>query len=375
MKIKIQGFLGQNHSWANVHWGLATALLKAGHQVDLFATDGIEHLPNHLKKHLIGYIELDKPTKIFGHLPNKEYDMQFSYSCIKNFPTFLTNGNKNRFGMWSYEWYDKNILPIGFAKGHLACDKMFVPSEISKQGFSKAGIPEEKLIVLPHGIDIEQYQGSSTVDLGTKKTFKVLANIAQTHKRKNISGLLEAWGRAFTKDDDVCLILKAKEKKITQPFEVSLNDCLAAFHRKFPRAAEIKVYSVFLDDISSLYRSIDAVFTMSFTECFYFPALEALASGKLNIAPNYGGQLDFLNETNALLIDGKMERADPSAMYWSSKANATWFVPSIEDAAEKLRYARDNFERLNKKLSEEKKDIWARYSWSAITDQLIWLCK
>jgi glycosyltransferase involved in cell wall biosynthesis len=370
MKIKIHQFLGQAHSWSNVGWGFATSLIKMGHDVHLFATDGIVHLPSHLKPYIIGYTELNVPQKVYGKLPDKEYDLQFSYTCIKNFPAYLSNG-KNRFGMWSYEWIDKNILPNGFAKCHLACDKLLVPSAWSKQGFINSGVPAEKIAVLSHGIDIEQYRGTSTMDLGTNKSFKVLANIAQLHKRKNIHGLLDAWGKAFTKNDDVCLVLKAKFKKPLQPFDISLEDYLSNFNRKYPNHAEVKIYQDFLEDISALYRSVDAVFTMTSAEAFYIPGLEAWASSKINIAPRHGGQLDFLNDNNSLLINGKLGRADPTAMYWGNKPNATWFIPDVDDAVEKLRFARDNFKELNKKIEEARPAIYEKFSWDKITKDLL----
>ena len=54
MRILIRQFLGKNHSWSVVGWGLADALIAMGHNVHLFSTDGIAHLPERLKSNLIG---------------------------------------------------------------------------------------------------------------------------------------------------------------------------------------------------------------------------------------------------------------------------------------------------------------------------------
>jgi glycosyltransferase involved in cell wall biosynthesis len=374
VKILIRQFLGQNHSWSVFGWNIATSLIKLGHDVHLFPTDGIEHLPPHLKKNVIGYAELNKPQVIRGRLPDKEYDCQISYTCMKNFPMYLANGKKNRFGMWSYEWKDKNVLPDGFAKCHLVCDKVLVPSEFSKDGFIASGIPGNKIVVLRHGIDAEQYSGEGTIDLGTKKSFKILANIAQLHKRKNIPGLLDVYGKAFTKDDDVCLILKASDKEPKQPFDVSLKNCLHTFYKKYPQHAEVKIFKDFLEDISVLYRSVDATITMAHAECFYLPGIESIASGKVAIAPNYGGQQDFLNEENSLLIEGKIVRSDPTAMYWGQKSNASWIAPDMDDAVKKLQFARDHFRELNEKIGCQKNEILDRYNWDKIAAELLENC-
>jgi glycosyltransferase involved in cell wall biosynthesis len=374
MKVLIRQFLGgKSHSWAICGYGIARGLLGLGHQVDLFSTDGTGYLPKDLEPYLIGYTEENK-SEVHGRLPDAVYDAQISYTCMKNFPYLLRNGNQNRFGIWVWEWAGRNSLPTGFAKHYKSCDYLCPPSQFGKQVFMDSGVPESGIKVIPHGIDAASYQKTSTIVLPTQKRFKLLANIAQSHRRKNIPGLLEAYGKAFTDKDDVCLILKAKDKPVTMAFEVSLKDCLARFYQQFPKHAEVKVFSEYVDDISDLYRSVDATFTMTNAEGFYFPALEARASGKLSIAPGWGGQLDLLNDSNALLIGGKEERADPRSIYWESKPSI-WFQPSIDDAVEKLRYAYQNYEKLNSAIDKQRNDVYATYDWKVIAQQFMSLCK
>ena len=374
MKILIRQFLGKNHSWSVCGWGWGQALIEAGHDVHLFSTDGIANLPDKLKPNLIGYVE-ENQHKLFGRSPDKEYDCQISYTCMKNFPHLLSSGNKNRFGIWCYEWSGANILPTGFAKHYRSCDVLCPPSNFAKKVFMDSGISERSMMVIPHGINSDSYKQTSTIQLPTDKKFKILANIAQNHLRKNIPGLLEAYGKAFTNKDDVCLILKAKNKKANSPFEISMPDCLDKFNKAFPNHAEVKFFSEFLEDISVLYRSVDAVFTLSYGECFYFPALEGIASGKLSIAPNYGGHLDFLDHTNSLLVNGDVVRADPKSMYWESKPNALWFKSNIDHAAEQLQYAYKNYQQLNEKIDKQREDVYTKYDWKTVANQFINLCK
>lgn len=355
--------------------GLATALIKAGHQVDLYSTDGIKYLPDHLKPHLLGY--RDEITKqAFGNIPTKQYDISLSYTLPTNFAKYLSNGTKNRFGIYTYEWPSrdgKGTLPFGLAKHFKSCDLILAPSYFSKQIFIESGVPDQSIRTIPHGVD-DGFASNETISLPTTKSFKILSNIAQNHRRKNIDKLLEAYGKAFTNKDDVCLLLKAKPKPATAPIEIDLNQCINAFRKQFPNNAEMKIYSDYVENIATLYNSIDAVFSMSRCEGFYLPGLEGLAAGKINIAPNYGGQLDFLNDDNALLINGKEERADPKSMYWESKNNAIWFSPSIDDAVDKLRYAYNNYQSLNTKLADNKTNVQKQYSWDTISKQITDLC-
>jgi glycosyltransferase involved in cell wall biosynthesis len=373
MKVKIQQFLGKQHSWSVCGWNFAESLLKLGHKVDLFSTDGIKCFPDKLKPYLIGYVEENKPQNVFGRLPDSDYDCQISYTAMKNFPNYLSKGSRNRFGVWIYEWIGDNILPTGFAKNYKYCDKLLSPSNFGKEIFVKSGVPEDKIYVLPHGINNNYFLNPQTIDLKTNKRYKIFSNIIQNHIRKNIPGLLEAYGKAFTDKDDVCLILKANLNQQIYQFDINIKDCLKDFYSKYPHHGEIRIFSDFVENIADLYYSCNAVFTMSHCEGFYFPGLEGLAAGIHSIAPNYGGQLDFLNSSNSLLVDGKETRADPRSMYWESKPNGRWFNPSIDDAVEKLRYSYNNFEKINCKIN--RLDILNKYGWDTITKELISLCQ
>lgn len=368
MKILIRQFLGQQHSWSVTGWGLASSLKKKN-EVHLFSTDGIKNTPVYLKNNIIGYTELNS-AKVIGRMPDNNYDCQISYTAMKNFKPYLSHGLKNRFGIWCYEWNGKNVLPDGFAANYKFCDKILAPSNFAKDIFLNSGIPENHIQVLSHGIS--SFNSNKKINLPTNKKVKIFANIAQNHIRKNIPGLLEAYGKAFSDKDDVCLVFKGKNKKINYAFEVSLDDLLSDYRKKY--SAEIRQLNTFVDNIEELYNSIDIVFTMSHCEGFYYPGLEALAAGKLNIAPNYGGQLDFLNNNNSLLISGKIERANPASMYWTPKYNAEWFVPSIDDAVDKLRYAYNNFQEKNNQLKKDSHKIINEYSWDNITNKINSLC-
>ena len=373
MKILLKQFFGKNHSWANCGWGITEALGALGHKVDVFSTDAVEHTPKHLLNNVIGYVQENK-FEVHGRNPDADYDCQISYTAMKNFSFNLSHGKKNRFGIWCYEWAGKNVLPVGFAKHYRNCDKIFAPSNFAKQVFIDSGVPESHVDVIPHGVDIS-YLGSGKVELPTTKKFKLLANIAQNHKRKNLKGLLEAYGKAFTSKDDVCLILKGKDKPVTTQFEVSLSETLKEFNKKYPNHAEVKVFSTYLPDISTLYRSVDATVTLSHCEGFYFPGLESIVSGKLSIAPNWGGQVDFLNENNSLLISGKEVKADPTSMYWEPKNHAIWFAPSIDDAVDKLRFARDNYQSINEKLHKNIMNTYKEYSWKNVVSKMLERCQ
>ena len=357
MKICFEQFLGTNHSWAFVGQNLARAFIKKGHEVHLSSTNGYEHFPTDLLPNV-------KQTL------DRNYEMQVSYTAMINFDRYLSHGTRNRFGIWNYE---TPIIPKGFAKCYKYTDKFLPSSEFSKQIFAENGVPADHMAVIPHGIDLTQFQTTDKYPLNTKKKYKILANIAQPHIRKNIPGLLDAFGKAFTSEDDVCLVAKVviKNNPTPQQFDVSFPDIYADFKRRYPNCAEVEIINKFVPDIAHLYNACDIVFSMTHAECFWLPGIEAFAANKVVIVSNYGGQLDFMNADNSLLIDGKIQRAPRKMQYWTSSPYAGTFYPDIDQAVAKLRQAVTNYDSLLAKFSPNMKDTASKFTWENAAERII----
>lgn len=349
-----------------------------GHNVDLFSTNGLDHFPEDLKKNLRGALKeeeivtSDNYIELIGSKLDKQYDMQMSYTALRNFCTYFIRGDKNRFGIWNYE---TTVLPTAFAKYYRCVDKVLPSSEFSKKVFTDNGMPTDHQVVVPHGIYLERFQNLGKYPLKTKKKYKILANIAQPHLRKNIPGLLRAYGKAFTKNDDVCLVLKIARKSPNPGFDVPFNDIFRNWSDEFPRHAEVEIVDKFITDIETLYNACDVVFTMSHAECFWMPGLEGFAANKIVVAPRYGGQLDYMNDDNSVLIDGKEIRADIRMQYWEPSSYAKVFGPDVNQAAAKLKDVIANYDDYLKKFSPKMQEILPEYTWTKAAEKIIGLCK
>jgi glycosyltransferase involved in cell wall biosynthesis len=377
MKICWFGFAGKNHSWSLVAQNLSRELIRMGHKVDLFSTNGIEHFPEDLKPYLKGFTteaEIGKAplSQIIGDKLEKNYDMQLSYTAFPNFARYFLRGDKNRFGIWNYE---TTILPKAFAKAFLYVDKVLPSSQFSKDIFTANGIPEDKQVVIPHGIHLERFRNLGKFPLRTKKKYKILCNIAQPHLRKNIPGLLKAYGKAFIKADDVCLVLKVSRKSPQPGFDVNFADIYHCWEQEFKNHGEVELIDKFIVDIETLYNACDIVLTMSHAECFWMPGLEAFAADKIVIAPRYGGQLEYMNDDNSILIDGKKIRADVRMQYWQPSPYAECFDPSIDQCAEKLKEVVNNYGDYHKKFSPKMQEILPELTWTKAAERIVALCR
>jgi len=377
MKVCWFGYLGKNHSWSIVAQNLSREFIRLGHQVDLFSTNGTDHFPEDLKPYLKGAMaenskiepaEFDRITSCL----DPKYDMQLSYTALPNFARYFLRGDKNRFGIWNYE---TTVLPKAFGKFYQYVDKVLPSSEFSKKVFTDNGMPEEKQVVVPHGIYLERFQNLGKYPLKTNKKYKILANIAQPHLRKNIPGLLKAYGKAFTKKDDVCLVLKVARKSPQPGFDVPFNDIFRRWSEEFRNHGEVEIIDKFIVDIETLYNACDVVLTMAHAECFWMPGLEGFAANKVVVAPRYGGQLDYMNDENSILIDGKEMRADYKMQYWEPSPYAKCFDPDTDQCAIKLKDVINNYDDYLAKFSPKMQEMLPEYTWTKAAERIIALCQ
>lgn len=364
MRIKIQQFLfGKLYSWAICGQNLGRALIKQGHEVHFVSTDGVieKFIPEDLKP----YIRLT---------PEGKYDMQYSFTAPHNFPNYLQHGTGNRFGHWLYEF---DYLPPGVIKYiNNSCDKFISASSFFTDICFKNKINKNKLETIPYGINWKEWREAEPLYPKKEGEVRWLVDFSQPHLRKGISEVLECWGRAFTKSDNVLLVLKVRDKKPEMTFDVSFSDEWEKFKKKYPNHASCKVIKEYLSSMRGLYKSCDGLFMLPKAEGFFLPALQFLASGGIVITSNYGGQLDFLNENNSILINGKMTRAPKEAQYWIPSTYSSWFSPDLDEAVEKLIYATKNIVLLREKFHGNLgKEFFDEYSWDNVARRITELCQ
>jgi len=367
------GFASKNHSWSLVAQNICRELIRLGHQVDMFSTNGLQHFPEDLKPNLIGWTE-EGSNIINGKLPVNSYELSLSYTAPHNFQRYLTHG-KIKFGIWTTELSGKGSLPSHFVSAYKNTTKVLPPSSFSRDVYAENGVPFNHMEIVPHGYSDEFILRDEIYPLKTDRKCKFLTTIGQIHRRKNIKGILEAWGQAFTKDDDVVLVAKLNLKSPKFAFEENWDILYSDFKRKYPKAAPIEVVGGFVDNISDLHRAADAYICASFGEGFGIPSLNALISNQILIAPEHGGHRDFSNETNSLLIRGKIVPAPINFQYWQPSPRALMFQPDTAHLAELMRVVQRETNALKTKLLSNTQSIRDQYSWKSVAEQIVHLAQ
>lgn len=198
--------------------------------------------------------------------------------------------------------WEMSLLPIEFADLFNCADEIWTPSTFCRRAFVASGVAPDKVQVVPNGIDPTVFTPAGEVpELPTKKRFKFLY-VGGTTYRKGFDLLLEAYVRAFTAADDVCLVVK--DCGTRSYYRGQTAEELIAKVRATPNTPEILYTDADLteEQMAQLYRACDVFVAPYRGEGFCMPALEAMACGLPVIVTEGGGTDDFVDETVGWLL-------------------------------------------------------------------------
>jgi glycosyltransferase involved in cell wall biosynthesis len=226
------------------------------------------------------------------------------------------------------------------------------------------------IYVIGNGIDqIARLKEPSAIDLIREK-FAIedkfcFLHISTCLPRKGVDVLLAAWARAFSRDDDVILVIKGTDSSHFRHVE----GLVAALRATQPRHAPVVLIKDDLSnaDLAALYHIADVVASPSRGEGFGLPLAEAFAIGKPVITTAFGGQMDFCSSDNAWLCDYDFAYAQS----YVSVPGSVWAEPRVDSLVDCMRRARSAtaLERSNRgELGRTA--IETQYSWKSVAQRL-----
>ncbi len=357
--------LGTHHSWAITMRNLLLQFKSKGHKLYLKSINGKDFIPPDLLS------RVDRDIAI--------PDIDICYTLPRNFYSRFKKKSKLKMAIYNYE---TEIMPKMWLDSIKHVDFVLPSSNFSKEVFVNSGWPESKCVVVPHGINLDDFSTEETFKLKTDRKFKFL-NISIPHYRKNIDLLIDAYYTTFSDKDDVCLVLKTsldmpKDRK-PYNFEIDVRNAiklLQAKHKDRPGGLpRIEIIQQNLPSMIPLYKACDALISTSSSEGFGLPLLEGLAAGNLVIAPRCSGQLDFLNNQNSLLMDVESIDAGSKYQYWIASPGAKTFIPKKELIIESMLMAYRNSLLLKQKFAEEAKNTCQKFTWESAATKITDLYK
>lgn len=171
-------------------------------------------------------------------------------------------------------------------------DRTIIFSEIQKDLLVKLGVPEEKVVVIPNGVDQNKYTpGNSTLkqQLSAKRLFVYQGRIAA---EKNVEALLKAWKQSDMGKD--CKLLIVGDGPLAHTLEREYNQVHGIIWYGFVAEEQKRV---------DILRAADVFILPSLVEGLSLSLLEAMACGVACIATDAGADGEVLENGAGVVLN------------------------------------------------------------------------
>lgn len=265
--------------------------------------------------------------------------------------------------------FETDSVPSIFRDRCNAVDEVWVPGHFNMRTFTAGGVDPAKLRLLPGGIDAKTFKpGAEPLPLAQIRGFNFLS-VFDWWPRKNYRALLRAYLSEFTADDDSALILKVyRLNGGTRDIPSEIAWMIEREQRlSLERAPAIIVLNGFMtqEAMVRLYATADCFVLPTRGEGYGRPFLEAMACGLPIIATDWGGQSDFLNDSNSYLIPSKLVEV-PIDTELSLIAGQRWAEPDPERLRALMRHVYEHPEEAHRKAETARSDVLRDYDWSTL---------
>lgn len=283
----------------------------------------------------------------------------------ENFARFYAKG-KYHIG---YVAWETNKLPDSWVPEINKLNEVWVPSTWNVQVFKNSGITIPVFCV-PHAISVPDIDVPKPTYLNDDPSDFWFYTIGQWTNRKNLMDLLLAYYTEFYQDSNVVLAMKTYRRDAS-PAEINI---IKNSIQRLKQDLRLPVYPRLLlfgnlltdDEIVKLHLRGDCFVLPSRAEGFGITQADAMAVGNPTISSNYGGVVDFMNDSNSLLIrcaEKPVQGMDYMPIY---NATMTWGDPDIMDMRKKMRWVFENREAAKKLGQQARQDITNNYSHTKI---------
>ena len=249
-----------------------------------------------------------------------------------------------------YTVWETSALPTDWAKHINECvSEVWCPSAYNEQVFKSSGVTIPVRVVphiflksdLPNRCHVV-LKSCAREDIVPDPNVYTFYSISEFNERKNVPALLEAYCKAFTKKNNVRLVLKIHYQTYS-PSNVKF--CISKVTNvlgKYSDHAPVLLLSSNLSELEllAIHSLGDCCVSMTRSEAFGLTLFDAVNYGKKVIVPGYGGHVDYLGSTYAGLVDYTLE--DVSGMEnfshgYYMQGNQQWAKPNIDHAVSLMR--------------------------------------
>lgn len=273
------------------------------------------------------------------------------------------NGPKIAYNVW-----ESTLQPTDFFNKLKEFDELWVPSKWQKECTIAQGYPEDKIKVVPEGVDVHTFYPDKVDLLDEYKDgrFKFLL-FGRWDYRKSTKEIIQTFLKTFSEDEPVDLVVsidnmwgdrmdgyKTTEERLEGYGLLDPRIKIVHFPKREDYIKFIKTGHIFL----SCARS----------EGWNLPLIEAMACGTPSIYSNCCAQLEFAKDKGLPVNIVGLKKADANdyARFKMSDLPGDYYEPDFSHLSEVMRYSYENYEKVKEKAVIESEDIRKNFSWERI---------
>lgn len=171
-------------------------------------------------------------------------------------------------------------------------DRVIVFSHLQKDLLIRLGVPEEKLAVIPNGVDVEKYSPQISPIKSRFRAKRLFVYLGRIATEKNVEALLKAWKHANLPHD----------AKLLMVGDGPLKSSLTPFYNQ----EDGIIWLGFIADEQKrieILRGVDAFILPSLVEGLSLSLLEAMACGVACLATDAGADGEVLEEGAGIVLN------------------------------------------------------------------------
>lgn len=231
-------------------------------------------------------------------------------------------------------------IPGWLVEAYNRMDEIWVPSEFSRQALQESGV-RVPVFVIPCGIDLSTFRPRRLqADYLITDRFCFMS-VGSFSAHKGFDILLQAYHEEFTAADQVVLVLKvspgAPASHLSEREKaLRLLEDIRVKTAKGPHPPVMFYYhEIPHGEFADFLNIGDAYVCASRGEGFAIPVLEAMSLGKIIISTGSGGQMQYLSDRTAYLVDYTLAKARSYSQPLHNEG--LWAEASIEQMRHAMR--------------------------------------
>ena len=299
--------------------------------------------------HLQTLFEADKSRSdypIYYHKENFQSDIDIILEEHDHYYFYDSyNGYKIGYNVWESTKYSDQ-----FFNQLLNLDELWVPTEWQKEISIKQGYPENKIFVIPEGVDGKIFKPNPKLKPLEKFQFII---VGRWDYRKGIKESIEGFLKAFPDNQDVELLLNVENPYPTDGMN-STEERLKHYNLEDNRIKILKFLN--RKQYIKLLQNADVLISCAKAEGWNLPLIESLACGTPSIYTKCSGQLEFTKSKGLGVEVLGEEKA-------GENIPGNFYTPDLNDLVEKIKDSYNNYNIWKEWHLNRSKEIREKYSW------------